>query len=302
MNHSMICALLGLSLTACGASAGSDATGAVCEMNPEPNVRPQKLSANGQNLNGIQTNGVQTNGIQANGINMQGISLQGISTEGGGLNVGAKVPAVLADGKVIDLMITSVERSAAGDLAYYRLDYEGQNICGEDDKGLFLPGVWDERGARQDARTIAGHTITATYSCAKGMLAKCVAWGYAPSKVGSELHETCTRMGRADYCGSGVSFTKNGTLIDLYDTRGIQTRTSDDATLVFEAGWGPNGAVCVNRARFDAHTTAGEPVLPSCWSALPKCGSFAEAQALGATMGNSSRVQSRTLCSDESSP
>jgi hypothetical protein len=164
---------------------------------------------------------------------------------------------------------------------------------------MFLPGVWDERGSRHDERTVGGHKISVSFSCTAGVLAKCVRWGYAPWTVGAELHQTCTRMARADYCGMGVSFTKDGTLIDLYDTRGIQTPTGE-ASLLFEAGGGPNGAVCVSRTRFDAHTTAGAAVLPSCWASLPKCGSFEEARSHGATMGNSSRLQSRTSCSEAS--
>lgn len=326
---------LALALAACGADPGSDATDGVCDVNPEPGVRPQRLSSNGQHLNtgyfntgylntGYMntgyintgyvntgyantgyTNGAQVNGIQANGLIMQGISLNANelvgTTTGKVVNgedlVGAKLAAVLADGRSIELTISSFERRPAGDPTQYRVDYDGQNICGDGVKGIFLAGVWDERASHHDAMTVGGHSISTTFACADGMLAKCVGWGYAPWKVGAELHQTCTRMGRADYCGAGTSFTKNGTLIDVYDTRAIQTRTSGDPSLVFEAGWGPNGAVCVNRARFDAYTTSGESVLPSCWASLPKCGSFEEAQTYGATIGNSSRIQSRTLCS-----
>ena len=322
------CVLAALSVAACGSDPGSEATG-VCELNPEPGLRPQLKSPNGQNLNGSKMQGSNLNGAKLQGSNLNGSRLQGSNLNGLRLNgtfqpngthinglatnelvgtladgkvlsgesfVGAKLQAVLSDGKTIDLTITSFERKDS--LAYYRLDYEGQNICGDNDKGMFLPGVWDERASRHDEMTVGGNKITTSFSCTKGMLAKCVSWGYAPWNVGSDLHQTCTRMGRADYCGTGVSFTKDGTLIDLYDTRGIQAPTGE-ADLLFEAGWGPNGAVCVSRTRFDTRTMAGEPVLPSCWASLPKCSSVEEAQEKGATMGNSSRIQSRTICSGE---
>lgn len=56
-----------------------------------------------------------------------------------------------------------------------------------------------------------------------------------------------TRMMRADYCGDNEPHTRNGTLIDLFDDAGIQKPEQEE--LVFEAGWGPQGAVCVNHVR-----------------------------------------------------
>jgi hypothetical protein len=137
-----------------------------------------------------------------------------------------------------------------------------------------------------------------SFSCMNGALAKCAAWGYAPWSVGADVHQACTRLVRADYCGTGISYTKNGTLIDVYDARGIGTPITDDSSAVFEAGWGANGAVCVNRPRFDARSSAtGEAKLPSCWSSLPSCTTWSEAQTkAGSTMGNSSKLQSRVIC------
>jgi hypothetical protein len=160
---------------------------------------------------------------------------------------------------------------------------------------MFLRGVWDDKAARHDDMMLGATKVETSFTCTTGVMGKCVAWGYAPWKVGADLHQSCVRMGRADYCGGGVSFTKNGTPIDLYDVKGIQTPT-DDASMIFEAGWGVDGAVCVSRARYEATATSGERVLPSCWSALPKCTTWSEASSRGAVIGNSSRIQSRTLC------
>lgn len=270
-------------------------------------------------LNGVQTNGIQSNGIQTNagymnGVHLNGIQTNGVHLEGASANelvgalpggsvvhgdafVGAKLPAILADGRTIELVISAFERSADGAVAYYQIDYQGQNVCGDGVKGMFLPGAWDERAARHDDLVVSGQHITASFSCTTGVLAKCVRWGYAPWTVGADLHQTCVRMGRADYCGTGVSYTKDGTFIDIYDRESIEKPTTGDASLLFEAGWSPSGAVCVNRTRYDAKTTSGDAVMPSCWSSLPKCSSFDEAKAKGALTGNSSRIQSRTLCS-----
>jgi hypothetical protein len=89
---------------------------------------------------------------------------------------------------------------------------------------------------------------------------------------------------------------RNGTLIDVYDTLGIEQQTPGDPSLIFEAAWTTTGAACVNRTRYDASTPSGAPFLPSCWSSLPRCTSWSEAQADGARLANSSRVQEVTVC------
>jgi hypothetical protein len=293
-------------------------------------IHPDRLSANGVQLNGIQANGIQTNGVSLNGVSLNGVQLNGINLGNGqNLNgvtlgngaaldgaagnelvgfdsegravsgdafVGARIPALLSDGRTIDLVVASFERSASDEaLARYRLTYEGQGICPGGESGVFVPGIWDAHGARHDAITVGAETATATFSCASGVIAKCVTWGYAPWRVGPALHQTCTRMARADYCGTGISYTRNGTRIDVFDTAGVQGPVSDPE-LLFEAGWNEGGAACVSRTRYDAHTASGEPVMPPCWDALPRCTTFDAAKTLGATIANASRPQPRLIC------
>jgi hypothetical protein len=81
--------------------------------------------------------------------------------------------------------------------------------------------------------------------------------------------------------------TENGTQIDLFDVRGIQTPVPDDG-MTFEAGWGPNGAICVREPRYVDRAASGDVVYPSCWAELPKCESFEDAKSLGAELGNNS--------------
>lgn len=320
-------------LAGCGAASSEDA-GSACDVDPElvaagGAVQPRRLSANGQNLNGIWQNGIQTNTGALNGVSLNGVSLNGVSLNGQNLNginlgkgdalggalgnelvgfdaagvrlagadlVGATIPAVLSDGRRIALEVRAFERSTTDhEVALYDLAYEGQSLCPNGERGMFVAGVWDERGARHDALDVAGTRVTATYSCTSGVIAKCVNWGYAPWRAGASLHQTCTRMARADYCGTGVSYTKNGTSIDVFDVAGVQMPTHDPA-FSFEAAWNEHGAVCVSRTRYDAQTASGEAVMPSCWSALPRCTSLEEATSLGATIANASRPQSRRIC------
>jgi hypothetical protein len=69
-------------------------------------------------------------------------------------------------------------------------------------------------------------------------------------------------MARADYCGDGRSFTRNGTAINLYDRIGIQS-PEPSPDMSFEAAWGPDGAVFVRKTR--------HPVLISMDELLKMC-------------------------------
>ena len=281
-------------------------------------IQTNRLSSNGiENTRvageGVRLNGFALNALTLNGISLNGVSLGGVATNGTMANeltgraqdghaiageafVGATIPAVLSDGRTIDLTITGFERKPAHvDIAFYELAHEGQSICAEGAKGMFLPGAWDERGARHDSLTTGASTASVTFSCVGGVIAKCALWGYAPWRVGAALHQTCTRMARADYCGSGVSFTRDGTPIDMFDVSGVN-QPANEAGFLFEAGWNENGATCVSRPRYDAVTTSGEAVLPSCFRDLPTCSSFDEAKQHGATLANASRPQTRRIC------
>jgi hypothetical protein len=78
-------------------------------------------------------------------------------------------------------------------------------------------------------------------------------------------------MLRADYCGAGISHTAGGTLINVYDSAGVQT---DEAARPVDAEWGPDGALCVNHHR--------GPAPPPCYAEKfsATCGSFASGALL----------------------
>lgn len=286
-----------VTLTACAAEATESPAIRVCsEAHTQRiavnGVSLQRIALNGIQSNGIQNNGIQGNGIQANGVQNNGVQIDGVRLEGiqqsgirlgaVSLDVGRTVMAVLSDGKTLGLTVTATERSAEQpDVVLHELSYQGESICADGTKGVFVPGVWDGRAAHHASDTMA------SFSCVSGAIAKCVLWGYDPERVGAGLHQACTRMVRADYCGTGESFTRDGTSIDLFDTRGIQ-RAANEPGFSFEAGWSEKGAVCVSRPRL-----AGD--VPSCWSALPACSTFDEAKTHGATMANLSRP-SREVC------
>ena len=108
------------------------------------------------------------------------------------------------------------------------------------------------------------------FTCSSGALGKCVRMGFRPWAAGPDgrslapLHAACVRMVRADYGGDGEAWTRDGMRIDIYDPQGIQTPDNDPADS-FEAGWSPEGAVCVRHIRVKENTT-----LQSLESKYPK--------------------------------
>ena len=129
----------------------------------------------------------------------------------------------------------------------------GPNVEGER-WGFPVRGQWDGEGRHLSD---AGYTLT----CSDGAQGKCVRWGYKPWKSlanGTRLdayHQACVRLVRADYCG-GHGTTRDGMLIDIYDTIGIQDPDpkAAEAGVRLEAAWSPAGAVCV------AHTRVPEKI------------------------------------------
>ena len=261
---------------------------------------------NGAQLNGAQVNGAQMNGRTVNGVRLNGVHLNGqqvhgtvahldgsrvVLESGGDLPIGATLSAELSDGSTIDLDVADAEAQASDPtIVSYRLTFAGENLCASG-KGVFVQGIWDEAtGARRD------HEGLVTYACTDGAIGKCVLFGYKPWTVGVELHQSCTRMVRADYCGDGISHTRDGTEIDVFDVTGVQSPS--DATMIFEAGWGVDGAVCVHAPRY-VDVIEGQGVArPTCWSGKPTCESWGVAQAMGARLGDASRSQTRLVCAD----
>lgn len=105
-----------------------------------------------------------------------------------------------------------------------------------------------------DGSLTEGRSGVFELTCTGGALAKCVRFGYAPSETRldgramRDLFNACVRMVRADYGGDGRGSTRDGMVIDLYDIWDIQTpdRLEEHE---FEAGWSPDGAVCVHHVR-----------------------------------------------------
>jgi hypothetical protein len=189
-----------------------------------------------------------------------------------GVDLVGAVLTLGVDGKAVRARIASVETDAsdpAGDVLLYDVRVIGTDgaetpLCRPDaggrTLGFPLAGRTDETGA-----LIPSDDGAFEFVCASGAQGKCVRFGYAPWRVAPDgsplrpIYDACVRMVRADYCGDGRSFTRDGTLVGFADSVGVTTIDPDDIAregLAFEAAWTPDGAVCVARPRLDDVDTA----------------------------------------------
>jgi hypothetical protein len=177
---------------------------------------------------------------------------------------------------------TMPEHADNRDIWLYRIEYIQENSPGRDDwhnvcskdgaggpgLGMFVDGRWNPDGSWQ--------TGGYTFACTSGVVAKCArGWGYKPWErlVDTHgrvvemrpLHQACTRAARADYCGDGISHTRDGTVVDMFDVHGFN-RPESHPEFAREAGFSPNGARWVARERWPRR-----PVVDGPWTILPTC-------------------------------
>jgi hypothetical protein len=108
---------------------------------------------------------------------------------------------------------------------------------------MFLPYRWDENGKpHKGAISVVCHHEAASGKCA-GM------FNYRPwiptpitppsSTTHEDLYHACTLALRADYCGTGQSWTSDGWFLNIYDTHGINSSMATagySLEAVFDAG------------------------------------------------------------------
>lgn len=215
--------------------------------------------------------------------------------------VGAVLAVSVDGGPPQQVRVDAIEadpRDATGEVLLYTLTAEDaagvrRDVCPPDPAGLRrgfpLAGGWSITGEHLRDPAIVELT------CTSGAVGKCVRMGYHPWKGETERarHQACTRMLRADYCGDGESHTREGTLINAYDPVGIQIDEPAEG-LVFEAAWGPDGAVCVHHARVDAVSSLDDVVR--------RCPEKLRGRVAGACTEQAALADPRALVLNDSRP
>lgn len=179
-----------------------------------------------------------------------GTSLSGMQLVGKEIVIGAageirlRINAITPDASTPDVWLH--------DISARRADGQWQNVCQSDADGnrLALPVAGYTTANGSFVHDPAKLSIT----CSSGAQGKCLRFGYRYWMSGPDgqsllpQFQACLRMVRADYCGDGKSWTENGTGIDVYDDVAIQFPEKKNP-MPFEAGWSPDGAVCIHHQR-----------------------------------------------------
>jgi len=177
-----------------------------------------------------------------------------------------------------------------------RIEAQGASfhLCGDTGKlAAPIASIWSSTGDPiDDPAKFAFACVDAASPATQGVAAKCYRqWKYAPwDPARRDLYVDCTRMARADYCGKGISYTREGTPVNVWDTANIESRsppTPGAPVQTFEAAWDEKGAICINH-----HRIAG--LIPVCnpqdtGVSLPpynllRCSTSDEAQAVAARL------------------
>lgn len=116
---------------------------------------------------------------------------------------------------------------------------------------VLIRGTYDTTATASElstTNTVPGAGSEVTIACTNGVIAKCARqWGYKPWKSAPNhingfehdlrpYHQMCLRAARADYCSDGSSFTVDGTMIDIEDTRGFVQRESEHSSTILYSG------------------------------------------------------------------
>ena len=187
--------------------------------------------------------------------------------------VGATLNIVTGGGGALRVRIDAVEadpgdaaRSSAASsevllhsFSFQTPEGEWRNLCepGPDGRRQGFPIAGR---AAKDATIAPAEAGVFELTCTGGAQGKCVRFGYRPWEKQPDggstwsLYNACVRLVRADYSGDGKGTTRNGQPIDIYDFLGVQKK-ADDPSHDFEAGWSPQGAVCVRHVRVKENTS-----------------------------------------------
>jgi uncharacterized protein YjbI with pentapeptide repeats len=178
----------------------------------------QGRSLQGRNLQGMNLQGMRTQGMALQGMHLQGLTLQGMNLQSPNLN-GSKVNSDREDhanGHGRDT--PSPDEPDENDV-----EKPGGVSTGR-------PGLEPESNPSAPANG---------YFKRKTIQGKATGEG---SGTGRQVHVSSARAVRADFCESGVSWTREGGSVDIYDSYGLNTETDDPDEgyqMEAESSWHP---------------------------------------------------------------
>jgi len=230
--------------------------------------------ANSATFTGVSFSGVTVSSAAVRNISFNGGLFSGVRESDSSQVSGIAFKNAIMKGKLsnnasMDMRIDDIVHDSYYNVDWYYVSMSIDNgyswwpLCKNGVGALPLANRWSASNSKITDPSLF------TFACDQAALAKCAKWGYDPQKTKREKldasnekyqslddwHQACTRLVTADYCGDGVSHTRTGTPIDIYDNLNIQSR--DGSLRATEADWGADGAHCIRQTRWVNSTGYG---------------------------------------------
>ena len=304
MSRLHVCAILCVAFSACGVvddeTSGATVTTDTTDTTEQAVIQTQGIEMQGIEMQGIEMQGMNLVGFQVSGATLGSSALQRVRLQKGEVVAERSQSSVRGTGLIGAHFMAQVRDISVSPPATATLEFRIADIDSEDDKydptnsghtflytleqrnpdngawqaacpadldgrhvAIPVGAIWNEHGDRVESTSLF------TFACTSGVIAKCYRWGYRPWLNGYgdsmvAMHQTCTRLARADYCGNGMPGTKDGTKINVWDRLSspgpIQKHGGPTILglplplpppgMLFEAGWNTDGAVCLSTARW----------------------------------------------------
>lgn len=150
--------------------------------------------------------------------------------------------------------------------AHYDDDGVEVPICDADSAGNHTAIPMKDITVDAFTGAMATRKDTLYLACTSGAVGKAIVWGYRPWERMLPEFEVATRMVRADYCYDGMSWTANGTAVQVRDKYNINTFLDpNDPT---EVVWTKTGGACLTTPR---NATYGASQVTCNGQQLPVC-------------------------------
>lgn len=172
------------------------------------------------------------------------------------------------DGAPDEILIKGHEAGPVSMYAFAVRNDEGDliNLCPAFEASPEQPTVTLIAGERYDAETkevIPEQESWVTLACRDEALFKMKSLGYVPDETKAIHRQATLKMLTADYCGTGHSFTEDGTPLSMQNYEGTVVAGEGEGQI--EALWNEYGAVCLSTPRLATlEDVAAHCVLPAC--------------------------------------
>lgn len=226
-------------------------------------IAPQALAAPAE-LKSLEVEGTQFKATLSDGRVLHSSELVGailtVANAAGAIKV--RIDAVEPDPGDAQRAMLASDSVLLHSFSFQTPDGGWRNLCDPGPDGR-RQGFPISGRARADGTIEPAEPGVFELTCTGGAQGKCVRFGYRPwekresGPAALTLYNSCVRLVRADYAGDGKGTTRNGQPIDIYDDLGIQAK-ANVAAHDFEAGWTPEGAVCVRHVRVRENASLAE--------------------------------------------